>query len=340
MSTLKSYSEARKELERIAAKRKQYFSGSKLVDEKDLIQNTSKVPSSHPIPTTTTASASYPFSSPLPSSGLGKMPLFGSKSPGSTLISPTSPLQPSPSLLRDRPHPDLRTMMSMTPPTVSHSSFPSSTLHTTNTNNIVNSSTYFHEDLSHDPTSPATSFLPGPASTVIAAFRQLQIKARQIEQERAEIIRDRDELKRQLEANHRTQSFWRNQSEQQTNDSYQTIRAATEQIAITKREIDKQCTTAQEVNLSAQRSNASDRAQVKTMEHEVADLHAKLHVLQTMNRSLEHELQVSHIVIRSMHIVIRDFLFASLSCTLSGMHLVACCSLSVSCTLSIIIIII
>lgn len=288
MSTLKSYSEARKELERIAAKRKQYFSGSKLVQEKDLNQNTSKTPTSQPIPTT--VSVNYPFSSPLPSSGLGKMPLFGSKSPGSTLISPTSPLQPSPSLMRDRLPPDLRTMMSMTPPTVSHSSFPSSTINT-NTNNIVNNSTYFHEDLSHDHSSSG-GFLPGPASTVIAAFRQLQIKARQVEQERAEIMRDRDELKRQIEANNRTQSFWRNQSEQQTNDSYQTIRAATEQIAITKREIDMQCTTAQEVNLSAQRSNASDRAQVKTMEHEVADLHAKLHVLQTTNRSLEHELQV------------------------------------------------
>ena len=139
----------------------------------------------------------------------------------------------------------------------------------------------------------ATSFLPGPASTVIAAFRQLQTKARQVEQERAEIMRDRDELKRQIEANNRTQSFWRNQSEQQTNDSFQTMRAATEQIAITKREIDMQCMSAQEVNLSAQRSNANDRAQVKTMEHEVADLHAKLHVLQTTNRNLEHELQVN-----------------------------------------------
>ena len=291
-STLKSYADARKELENIAAKRKHYFSGSKLVQEEPH-QNAPKVPSSsHHTTTTTTAttSASYPFSSPLPSSGLGKMPLFGSKSPGSTRISPTSPLHPSPSIVRDRSHPDLRTLMSLTPPISSHALYPSTII---STNNIVNSSNYFHEDLSNEPSSSATSFLPGPASTVIAAFRQLQIKARQTEQERAEVMRDRDELKRQIEANNRTQSFWRNQTEQQTNDSFQTMRAATEQIAITKREIDLQCMSAQEVNLSAQRSNASDRAQVKTMEHEVADLHAKLHVLQTTNRSLEHELQVT-----------------------------------------------
>jgi hypothetical protein len=40
---------------------------------------------------------------------------------------------------------------------------------------------------------------------VIAAFRQLQAKARQVEQERADALRDRDELRRQHEANLRTQ---------------------------------------------------------------------------------------------------------------------------------------
>jgi chromosome segregation ATPase len=125
---------------------------------------------------------------------------------------------------------------------------------------------------------------------VIAAFRQLQTKARQIEQERADGIRERDDLRRQLDGNMRTQSFWRSQSDLQANDSFQTMRAATEQILATKRDLELQVLAASEKHMSHQRSNASDRALLVAIENELAEMKASIHVVQTQNRALEHEL--------------------------------------------------
>ena len=140
---------------------------------------------------------------------------------------------------------------------------------------------------------PTGSFLPGPASSVIAAFRQLQTKARQIEQERSDAIRDRDELRRQLDNNMRTQSFWRSQSDLQAHDSFQTLRAATEQVYATKRDLELQVKEASDINMALSRSNGSDRASLVTTENEVVQTKENLHVVQAQNRVLEHELMAT-----------------------------------------------
>jgi hypothetical protein len=88
-------------------------------------------------------------------------------------------------------------------------------------------------------------------------------------------------------------AFWRSQSEMQANDSFQTMRAATEQIAAARRDLELQLITAQDVSLSLQRANAGDRAVVTTLESEIADVRDKLHVAQAALRTYELELSAT-----------------------------------------------
>ena len=100
---------------------------------------------------------------------------------------------------------------------------------------------------------PPPSLGPGAAASVITAFRQLQGKARVAEQERADALRQREDLRRQIEANQRTQSFWKSQSELQSNESFQNMRAATDQMIATKRDLELQLMAAQDMSISTQR---------------------------------------------------------------------------------------
>ena len=214
MSTLKSYSEARRELEKIASKRKQFFSNSKILrEELEQAKQAGSSPS--------------PYASP----AAGREALFGSVT---SVAAVTSPFRSSGygmgvgsggSSSSSR---DLRPLMSSPSPSV-----PSKTPYKGGGNSNSSSSSSNHA-LLHDfgstggssvfrgplnasgvdvdafasssaPFDTASSVLSGPASSVIAAFRQLQAKARQVEQERADALRDRDELRRQHEANLRTQ---------------------------------------------------------------------------------------------------------------------------------------
>ena len=100
---------------------------------------------------------------------------------------------------------------------------------------------------------PSPSFGPGAAASVITAFRQLQGKARVAEQERADALRQREDLRRQIEANQRTQSFWKSQSELQSNESFQNMRAATDQMIATKRDLELQLMASQDMSISTQR---------------------------------------------------------------------------------------
>jgi hypothetical protein len=237
-------------LERIASKRKHFFSNSKILkDELDMMAASPQSPG--------IGLASRAFSSPSTYSVVGSSGLSNSRT--------GSPLRPS-----QRSAERFALVSSPPQPMLNDRGY-----------GTGSSSSSFE---------PPGSFLPGPASSVIAAFRQLQTKARQIEQERAEGIRERDELRRQLDGNMRTQSFWRSQSDLQANDSFQTMRAATEQILATKRDLEMQVMAASEKHMSHQRSNASDRALLLTIENELAEVKANIHVVQAQNRAVEHEL--------------------------------------------------
>ena len=79
----------------------------------------------------------------------------------------------------------------------------------------------------------------------------------------------------------------------QANDSYQTMRAATEQIAAARRDLELQLITAQDVSLSLQRANAGDRAVVTTLESEITDVRDKLQVARAALRTYELELSTT-----------------------------------------------
>lgn len=273
MSSLKSYSEARKELERIASKRKHFFSNSKILkDELDIMASApSSSPSTPGMSGLASRAADRLFSSPTSRSG---SPLRSSHRDWSAERSAAA------RSLKSSPPSSMRIMAATHPFSSSSSSSGLDGLGYSDRAYGIGSGSSLE---------PSGSFLPGPASSVIAAFRQLQTKARQIEQERSDAIRERDDLRRQLDGNMRTQSFWRTQSDLQANDSFQTMRAATEQILQTKRDLEPQIMSASDVNLSLQRSNASDRALLVTIENEVAAIKTSIHVAQTQNRSSEHE---------------------------------------------------
>ena len=138
-----------------------------------------------------------------------------------------------------------------------------------------------------------SSFGHGAAASVITAFRQLQARSRYAEQEHAEAARQRDALRRQIEASQRTQSFLKSQTELEANENFQNMRATTDDMVAAKRDLELHLMTLQDASISTQRSNAHERALVVALEGEVSEVQAKVHALRATNRALENELKLT-----------------------------------------------
>ena len=288
---MSSMGDARRELERIRNLRNNMFSDSRrLMGEM-----------AHAGPGS--AVQQVPFS-PLPTYGSGgcmgesgALPLYSTI--GSATPTRSSPVRSPPfahgSFARQQPQPELYSMHS--PP--SHPSMfhgPQATSSHSSYNIMGNMAPGPPGGLSGingSGVSDGPTFGPGAAASVITAFRQLQAKARYAEQERAEAVRQREDLRRQIEANERTRAFWKSQSEVQANESFQNMRAATDQMVAAKRDMELQLMTSQDVAISTQRSNAHERALIVTLENDLSEIHAKLHVMKSASRSLEHELSAT-----------------------------------------------
>jgi hypothetical protein len=138
-----------------------------------------------------------------------------------------------------------------------------------------------------------SSFGHGAAASVITAFRQLHARSRYAEQEHAESVRQRDALRRQIEANQRTQSFMKSQTELEANENFQNMCATTDEMVAAKRDLELHLMTLQDTSISTQRSNAHERALVVALEGEVSEVQGKVNALRAATRTLEYELKLT-----------------------------------------------
>jgi predicted nucleic acid-binding Zn-ribbon protein len=133
------------------------------------------------------------------------------------------------------------------------------------------------------------------ATNIIKAFRELQSKQKDVEQERLLAIKQRDDLRHKLSDLRRGQALWRSKAEIEATENFLTIRTANDRLKYEYGDI--------EAKLSAQESkfNAIERhrialrslqgtlqddvsqndARISTMEHQNAVLRAELHTIES-----------------------------------------------------------
>jgi hypothetical protein len=257
MSAVTSYSDARKELERITSQRKHFFSNSKSL--RDEISNPKQEPSR--------------FSTDRHSYNQSGQKHSDLSTPSSSNRPFSVPIDNSTNYRASSSSPAAKSINSFR-----HSADKTNGLHT-----------HLDQNNNHQGVTTASLGL-GSASSVIGAFRQLQAKSRIVEQERADAFKARDDVKKEMLRQNQAQDIGRSQSEMQNSESFIKIESAREQLEASRRDLELQILTLQELIASTQRSNSNDRGVLLSLQVDRYNIHDTVHSAECTKRGLEGEL--------------------------------------------------
>ena len=145
------------------------------------------------------------------------------------------------------------------------------------------------------------------ATSVISAFRELQSKAKAIEQERFIALRERDELRQRLSERRRSQAMWRSRSEIEATEGFLTVKAANEKLKYEYGDLDAKIAAQENIHQSIERGKTAQRAMIATLQDEIAHNKAKVYTLERQISLLNADLssvesrshQVEHVASRS-----------------------------------------
>lgn len=135
-----------------------------------------------------------------------------------------------------------------------------------------------------------TEYATHSATSVVSAFRELQVKAKSIETERAEAIRDRDELRQELHERRREQISWVGKAEMQAADALSNIRAATERTKREYTDLDSKLAAHEEMHRSIQRGLIAQKSLCTTLEDDIGYMTTKIHAMERNNAMLKSEI--------------------------------------------------
>jgi len=131
-----------------------------------------------------------------------------------------------------------------------------------------------------------------PSSSTLAAFKELQTKARAVEQGRAEAFRQREELRRQLAESRRREALVRSKSESLGNESVLAVRSKGDVVKALQHELHvKEHTLNAEARVIGEEIG-SRTARVCELEEAYADQHTQNMRLLRRGRELESELEL------------------------------------------------
>lgn len=132
-------------------------------------------------------------------------------------------------------------------------------------------------DQTQSPSSHRSSPLPHRTpSNVIIAFRELQNKAKQLENERASAIRLREEMRDQIEADRRARNLWRNQSEMESTEILLNMKSASQQMRQEIDVLESKLASLEEAHRSLQRSLSTKSGHIETLENDVDTVKARI----------------------------------------------------------------
>lgn len=172
----------------------------------------------------------------------------------------------------------------------------------------VEHTTYHSPPEDETPSQPtANGYSNSSATSVIRAFRELQAKQKNIEQERLLAMKDRDELRQRLSEIRRNQALWRSKSEIEATESFLTIRTANDRLKYDYGDVEARLTTQESKYNSIERHRIALRsmqgalqedvsqndARISSMEHQNALLRAELHAIESRTN------QMTRVAIRS-----------------------------------------
>jgi hypothetical protein len=133
-------------------------------------------------------------------------------------------------------------------------------------------------------------------TSVIAAFRELQAKAKAIESERIAAVRERDDLQRQLDDLKKNSHLWHSQAEIEARNNLLNMRAASEMARTRTSELELKYMSLDDENKSIQRSIALHREHARSLEQEVLAMNADSSRIQNENSQLRKDIE--HIELR------------------------------------------
>ena len=123
-------------------------------------------------------------------------------------------------------------------------------------------------------------------TNVIAAFRELQAKAKTLESDRAAVFRSRDDLRDRISLNRQSHALWKTNSEAKTADSLYATRSATEQVSISCNDLQARMRALDELHESLQAGLTAQRSHKFSLDDDIRRLSSRVAELGEANKML------------------------------------------------------
>jgi hypothetical protein len=171
----------------------------------------------------------------------------------------------------------------------------------------VQHSTYRSPNAAYGSPPVEDGYSNNSANSVIRAFRELQTKQKNIEQERILAIKDRDEMRHKLSELRRNQALWRSKSEIEATDNFLTVRTANERLKFDYGDVQAKLATQESKLNSIERHRIALKSMQATLQDDVSSNDARIGILEHQNSVLRAELyaiesrtnQLTRVAIRS-----------------------------------------
>ena len=171
----------------------------------------------------------------------------------------------------------------------------------------VQHSTYLSPGSTYHSPPAEDGYSNNSANSVIRAFRELQTKQKNIEQERILAVRERDEMRHKLSEFRRNQALWRSKSEIEATENFLTVRTANERLKFDYGDIEAKLSTQEAKNNAIERHRIALKSMQATLQDDVSNNDARIGILEHQNSVLRAELyaiesrnnQMTRVAIRS-----------------------------------------
>ena len=170
----------------------------------------------------------------------------------------------------------------------------------------VEHSTYLSPNA--DKTSPnAPVYSNSSATNIIKAFRELQSKQKDVEQERLQAMNERDDLRQKLSEIRRNQALWRSKAEIEATENFLTICTANDRLKYEYGDVEAKLTTQESKYNAIERHRIALRSLQGTLQDDVSQNDAKISTIEHQNSILRAELHTIESRINNLHhVVIRS----------------------------------
>lgn len=155
----------------------------------------------------------------------------------------------------------------------------------------VEHSTYLSPETDKvSPTAPI--YNNASATNIIKAFRELQAKQKDVEQERLFAIKERDELRHKLSDLRRGQALWRSKAEIEATENFLTLRTANDRLKYEYGDVEAKLAAQESKYNAIERHRIALRSMQGTLQDDVSQNDARIGAMEHQNAVLRAELHM------------------------------------------------